>query len=279
MHPRLLRRPHREAEVKEDGFRTHCPGPFSFRSLDSYQCLELLWCNQLFNAKEFLHPTLMPSTLVRISSCHYKAVELSWHHFKTTMGDVISTFLFQPPDVPTPIARSKVFWLETRLGSRIPAFFVKPFPGRFTILYSHGNAEDLGMLYDYLTELSRLLKVNIMAYDYTGYGLANIANEVERWAFAPSEEHCYADIEAAYHHLTEIENIEPASIILYGRSVGSGPSCYLAEKMFIGIESEKRCGGMILHSPFLSVCRVVVDMGFTVDGDLFPNIERVQHLG
>jgi len=135
------------------------------------------------------------------------------------------------------------------------------------------------MLYEYLKELSRLLKVNIMAYDYTGYGLANIANEVERWAFTPSEEHCYADIEAAYHHLTDVEDIEPASIILYGRSVGSGPSCYLAEKMFIGIESEKRCGGLILHSPFLSVCRVVVDMGFTINGDLFPNIERVQHLG
>jgi len=195
------------------------------------------------------------------------------------MGDVISTFLFQPPEEPTPIARSKVFWLETRLGSRIPAFYINRFPGRFTILYSHGNAEDLGMLYEYLKELSRLLKVNIMAYDYTGYGLANVANEVERWAFTPSEEHCYADIEAAYHHLTDVEDIEPASIILYGRSVGSGPSCYLAEKMFIGIESEKRCGGMILHSPFLSVCRVVVDMGFTVNGDLFPNIERVQHLG
>ena len=195
------------------------------------------------------------------------------------MGDVISTFLFQPPEEPTPIARSNMFWLETRLGSRIPAFYINRFPGRFTILYSHGNAEDLGMLYEYLKELSRLLKVNIMAYDYTGYGLANVANEVERWAFTPSEEHCYADIEAAYHHLTDVEGIEPASIILYGRSVGSGPSCYLAEKMFIGIESEKRCGGMILHSPFLSVCRVVLDMGFTVNGDLFPNIERVQHLG
>ena len=195
------------------------------------------------------------------------------------MGDVISTFLFQPPEEPTPIARSKVFWLETRLGSRIPAFYINRFPGRFTILYSHGNAEDLGMLYEYLKELSRLLKVNIMAYDYTGYGLANVANEVERWAFKPSEEHCYADIEAAYHHLTDVERIESASIILYGRSVGSGPSCYLAEKMFLGIESEKRCGGMILHSPFLSVCRVVLDMGFTVNGDLFPNIERVQHLG
>ena len=34
-------------------------------------------------------------------------------------------------------------------------------------------------------------------------------------------------------------------------------------------------GGVILHSPFLSVIRVVMDMGFTTVGDLFPNIDRV----
>jgi len=35
-------------------------------------------------------------------------------------------------------------------------------------------------------------------------------------------------------------------------------------------------GGVILHSPFLSVIRVVLDMGFTTVGDLFPNIDRVK---
>ena len=36
-------------------------------------------------------------------------------------------------------------------------------------------------------------------------------------------------------------------------------------------------GGVILHSPFLSVIRVVLDMGFTGIGDLFPNVDRVAH--
>ena len=35
-------------------------------------------------------------------------------------------------------------------------------------------------------------------------------------------------------------------------------------------------GGVALHSPFLSVIRVVLDMGFTTIGDLFPNIDRVK---
>jgi esterase/lipase len=34
-------------------------------------------------------------------------------------------------------------------------------------------------------------------------------------------------------------------------------------------------GGVVLHSPFLSVIRVVLDVGFTPIGDLFPNVDRV----
>lgn len=37
-----------------------------------------------------------------------------------------------------------------------------------TILFSHGNAEDLGMIYDWFSDLARVLRCNIMAYDYTG---------------------------------------------------------------------------------------------------------------
>ena len=41
---------------------------------------------------------------------------------------------------------------------------------RYTLLYSHGNAEDLGMIYDWFREVARVLNVNVMSYDYTGYG-------------------------------------------------------------------------------------------------------------
>lgn len=48
-----------------------------------------------------------------------------------------------------------------RLGKGVP-----------TILYSHANAEDLGNIYPWCKFLSKMLGVNIFAYDYTGYGLA-----------------------------------------------------------------------------------------------------------
>ena len=194
------------------------------------------------------------------------------------MGKIISTLLFQAPEIPTALTRKKYFWLETSRGSKIPAFHIKQSHARFTVLYSHGNAEDLGMLYNYVTELSRLLYVNILAYDYTGYGLGTINPEnIQNKVVESSEENCYADIEAAYNHLTNVKKVDPRTIILYGRSVGSGPSCYLAQK--VGLEiGENGLGGMILHSPFVSVCRVVIDLGIENRYDIFPNVSRVKDI-
>jgi fermentation-respiration switch protein FrsA (DUF1100 family) len=93
---------------------------------------------------------------------------------------------------------------------------------------------------------------------------------------APSEEHCYADIDAAYRFLRQSLKIPNKNIVLYGRSLGSGPSCYLASGS--ASESREGCedgpvGGIILHAPFLSVYRIVVETGCTVYGDKFPNID------
>lgn len=179
---------------------------------------------------------------------------------------------------------------------KIPAFFVRRRGARHTILFSHGNAEDLGMMYKRMKDLALVLCVNVMAYDYTGYGLsvceekvedancgeflidgnntittaAKTAANVER--NVPSENMVYRNIEAAYTYLTQTRNIPPRNIILYGRSLGSGPSCYLAAKTALMGES---VGGLILHSPFLSVYKVVADVwGMDVRGDMFNNEKR-----
>lgn len=52
--------------------------------------------------------------------------------------------------------------------------------------------------------------------------------------FKPSEEYLYNDIECVYNYLINELNIESKNIIVFGRSLGSGPSCYLAEKYPIG---------------------------------------------
>jgi len=170
------------------------------------------------------------------------------------MGDLISSLLFQPPP-PTYLHPSRHFWLNTATGSRIPAFFIERPNAQVTILFSHGNAEDLGMIYDWFNDLARVLRVNIMAYDYTGYGKSN---------GTPCEENCYADIEAAFQYLLTVRHLQPEQIVLYGRSLGSGPSCYLASKTAL---QGRSVGGVILQSPLLSAYRVAFNFRFTMIGD------------
>ena len=91
---------------------------------------------------------------------------------------------------------------------------------------------------------------------------------------AASEKNCYADIEAAYDFLRNTINVPAKNIVLYGRSLGSGPSCHLAAGM-AQQKIEDPVAGVILHAPFLSVYRIVVDTGCTVYGDKFPNVDLV----
>jgi len=64
--------------------------------------------------------------------------------------------------------------------------------------------------------------------EYSGYGDFN-DNDTEC-----SEANIYDDIECVYKYITTEKNIDPKTIILYGRSLGSGPTCYLAEHHVVG---------------------------------------------
>ena len=63
------------------------------------------------------------------------------------MGATISGLLFQPPE-PL-LLYPNVIWLRKADGSRIPSFFIRHRAATVTILFSHGNAEDLGMIYEW----------------------------------------------------------------------------------------------------------------------------------
>jgi fermentation-respiration switch protein FrsA (DUF1100 family) len=204
------------------------------------------------------------------------------------MGDLISSLLFQPPS-PTYLHPSRHFWLTNKYSNRIPAFFIERPNAKVTILFSHGNAEDLGMIYDWFNDLARVLRVNIMAYDYSGYGKSMGAvggnnntggtngstNEHPNRSGHPCEEYVYADIEAAYDYLLNVRKLKPEEIVLYGRSLGSGPSCYLASKT---AKMGRSVAGVILQSPLLSAFRVAFNFRFTMVWDKFPNIDYAPHI-
>lgn len=66
----------------------------------------------------------------------------------------------------------------------------------------------------------------------------------------PSEQNTYADIEAAYKCLEEKYGAKEENIVLYGQSVGSGPTLDLAVRL-------PRLRAVVLHSPIMSGLRVM----------------------
>ncbi|THU69606.1 hypothetical protein C4D60_Mb08t16170 [Musa balbisiana] len=72
-----------------------------------------------------------------------------------------------------------VLRLPTRRGNEIVAVYLRHPRATATLLYSHGNAADIGQMFDLFVELSVHLRVNLIGfvtpypsswYDYSGYG-------------------------------------------------------------------------------------------------------------
>merc|ERR1712139_232514 len=99
------------------------------------------------------------------------------------MGGITNKMIFQPPPSTYSCDAADLIWLPTEYSSQpVPAFFVPHPAADYTLIFSHGNAEDLGCIFDWQHELSYHLKVNVLAYDYAGYGQSGES---------PDEQNCY----------------------------------------------------------------------------------------
>jgi abhydrolase domain-containing protein 17 len=138
----------------------------------------------------------------------------------------------------------------------ITAKYIKHDTAEFTILFSHGNAEDIFSSESYCEKLSGL-GFNVLAYDYRGYGKSD---------GKPSERNAYVDIETAYNYLVNELKTPPEKIIIMGRSLGGAISVDLA--------SRKPCAGLILESSFVSAYRVMCKVRL-YPFDQFENIKKI----
>lgn len=105
---------------------------------------------------------------------------------------------------------------------------------RGVVLFSHGNAGNLSGRIESI-QLLRSFGFSVLAYDYGGYGHST---------GRPSEARCYADIRAMWAWLVEERGVPAEKIVLFGRSLGAGPTTDLAV--------EVTPGAVILESAFLS---------------------------
>lgn len=126
---------------------------------------------------------------------------------------------------------------ETGGNPGIPCLWFPAPKAATVILFFHANAEDLGMSFAVLKHMRDQFKVNVLAVEYPGYGLLS--------GMTPSEDGVYEVALTTFRFLVDEISVRYSQIILFGRSLGSGPAVYLAAQYPVG--------GLILVSAFASI--------------------------
>lgn len=130
---------------------------------------------------------------------------------------------------------------------------------KYTLLYLHGNYQDLGSLAEYMPTF-----VNhgyaVFAFDYRGYGLSE---------GTPLEANLYSDTQLAYDYVRAKLGVPADRIVVYGYSLGGGPAVELA--------LHQPVGGIVLQGAFVSSYRVMTRIP-VFPGDKFSNLGKMPDL-
>lgn len=149
--------------------------------------------------------------------------------------------------------------LPTADGENITALYLPNQKAKYTILVSHGNAEDIIST----LPMARALYAHgfsVLIYDYHGYGLSS---------GYPTEHNAYLDIDATYSYLTKIKHIAPSNIIVYGHSLGAAVALDLAIRQPVA--------AVILQGGFITAFRVITFLPL-LPFDKFNNLEKITKL-
>ncbi len=113
-------------------------------------------------------------------------------------------------------------WIDSFDGTRLHAWLLKsPDPTR-TILFCHGNAENVaGVGHHFGRRLRDELQADVLVVDYRGFGLTD---------GQPNEAAVVGDCAAALKWLSQRTGVEPDAITLFGRSLGGGIAVQLASQ-------------------------------------------------
>jgi hypothetical protein len=164
--------------------------------------------------------------------------------------------------------RHEALTLEAADGKAIRAWLVPATePRRGMVLYSHGNAGNLGTQLPAIDALVSL-GLDVLVYDYHGFG------ESEG---RPSERATYLDARAAWDFATGTARVPPEQIVLWGRSLGGAVTVWLAA------QPDVRPAGVVLESTYTSLVDVAEHLyprlpvrAFSIYR--YPSLERIPDL-
>ena len=171
-----------------------------------------------------------------------------WAHF------VSLRMLFPRPPVRYE-RTAEHFYLTASDGVKINARYWANPTATHTLLFNHGNGEDLGSVSTYLEDY-RKQGYAVLSWEYRGYGHSG---------GEPDEHNAYADAEMVLDWLRQ-RGVPLRRVILYGYSLGGGPATELARRHEVG--------GLVLEAAFVSAYRVMTRWPL-VYGDKFENIEKL----
>jgi len=152
----------------------------------------------------------------------------------------------------------RTYRIPCKDGTLAAAYLPNP-EAHYTLLYSHGNGEDIGDDLPVLEEFRRA-GFAVFAYDYNGYGQSE---------GKPSEPAVYRDVEAAFDFLTGTLHVPPARIIAFGHSLGASAAIHLA--------ASRPVAGLIAQAPFLSAFRVLTRVQL-LPWDKFNNARAIRRV-
>ena len=130
---------------------------------------------------------------------------------------------------------------------------------KYTLLYLHGNYEDLGSIGDYLPQFVAA-GYAVFAIDYRRYGHSE---------GAPTEGNTCADAALAYEYMRVKLGVPADRIVLFGYSLGAGPAVELAR--------HQPAAGLVMQGAFVSVYRVMTHIP-VFPGDMFVNLSKMPEL-
>lgn len=165
--------------------------------------------------------------------------------------------MFNP--IPFTASDLKTQALILRTGEKIVYQLIGNPDASYVILYSHGNRTNISYLQEFFQELTHK-GFAVLAYDYPGYGLSQ---------GKATESNTYASIDAMYDLLQKEYHFKSSQIIAMGRSLGSGPTLYLA--------STKPVACVILDSAFMSIFRIKLPLQI-FPFDIYNNLKRIKSL-
>ncbi len=142
---------------------------------------------------------------------------------------------------------------------RLTAVYLPNSTAKYTLLFSHGNAEDNGDDLPFL-QMYQTAGFAVFSYDYRGYGTST---------GHPSESGVYEDAFAAYRYLTEMMHVPPEQVISMGRSVGCAPAIHLAAR--------HQVAGLIAEAPFMTAFRVLTHVPL-LPWDKFNNLRDIKNV-